>query len=434
MLFQKIPFLLFAMVLSLIFSGKAGGQNRGSDTIVVITDTTNIDALFKKARDLAFDNNYAQARRICQKIIDRKPSNYDVRTFLGRIYAWQKQYDNARTELSRVLIEKENDFEALSALFDVEYWTESYSLANDYLKVALGYYPTSEALLIKKARLQIKLEEKSEAALTLRRILDLNPGQKEAITIMNSLEGRKLSNNFNTSFQVDLLDRRTARQIVSAELGRNFSFGSLTARCNFADKFERNGFQYEVENYTHFTKSSYVNLVAGFSDISIFPKEKYSAELFQKLSSGFEISLGLRYLKYLTPTTIFTGSITNYYKDYFFNIRTFITPKKLTGDFHSESTSFTLIATIRTYFGDSDNYLGIKAGTGNSVDENRIIDKTTGSVVILYYPTTQGGVELQKRAFGRWLIKCDVTYAKETPIKGVYTKRITTTVTLKTVF
>src|SRR5438128_127104 len=132
-----VRLLFFLLSCCLLFSGKVAGQNRASDTLVVITDTTNIDALFKKARELSFDNNYSQARRICQKILEKKPNYYDVRTFLGRTYAWEKQYDNARTELSRVLIEKENDYEALSALFDVEYWTESYSVANDYLKVAL---------------------------------------------------------------------------------------------------------------------------------------------------------------------------------------------------------------------------------------------------------------------------------------------------------
>lgn len=417
----------------LLFSGKAMGQNRASDTTFVITDTTNLDALYKKAREYAFDNNYAQARRICQKILERKPNYYDVRTFLGRIYAWEKQYDNARTELSRVLIEKENDFEALSALYDVEFWTESYSVANDYLKVALGYYPTSEALLQKKARLQIKLEEKGEAALTLRRILDLNPGQKDAINMMNSLEGRKLSNNFQTSFLVDQFASKSSQQLVSAELGRNFSFGSLTIRGYFADRFGIKGIQYEVENYTHFTKTTYVNLVAGYSDISLFPKEKYTAELFQKLPAGFEISMGLRYLKFINPTTIYTGSITNYYKDYYFNVRTFITPKNSTGDFHTKSTSFTVIASIRIYFGDSDNYLGVKAGQGNSTDLN-YKDLTNANGVLLYYPTTQGGVEFQKRAFGRWLLKCELTYAKDNPYSGRYSKRLSTTITMKTVF
>lgn len=407
------------------------GQNRSSDTTVIISDTTNLDALFKKARENAFDNNYTIARRICQKILEKKPTYYDVRTFLGRIYAWEKQYDNARTELSRVLIERENDYEALSALYDVEFWTESYSVANDYLKIALSYYPTSESLLIKKARLQIRLEEKDDAALTLRRVLDLNPGQKEAINLMNSLEGRKLSNNFQTGFLVDLYARRDPRQLFSAELGRNFFFGSLTIRCNLADKFKKKGLQYEVESYAHLTRTTYLNLLAGYSNASIFPETKYTAEIYQKLPAGFEFSLGMRHLKYSGITTIYSSSISNYYKDYYFSLRTFVTPKdSIIREVQTTKTSISVILNIRTYFGDSDNYFGIKAGTGKSPDVS-----ANSLDVASYLPSYSGGFELQKRAFGRWLIKMDMTYAKENIISDTnYTKRLSSTVTLKTVF
>lgn len=63
---QHFYFLLMSLLLLcpiITFS-----QTKNSDTLVVVTDTTNIDALFKKARDFSFDGNNAQARRICQKI------------------------------------------------------------------------------------------------------------------------------------------------------------------------------------------------------------------------------------------------------------------------------------------------------------------------------------------------------------------------------
>jgi YaiO family outer membrane protein len=417
------------LLLCLFFGDKANGQGR-NDTTVVITDTTNIEALFRRARDMSRDGNYSQARRIFIKILERKPSYYEVRTSLGRTYAWEKQYDNARTELSRVLIEKENDFEALNALFDVEFWTESYSVANDYLKVALGYYPTSEELLLKKAKLQIKMEEKNEAALTLRRILDLNPGQKEAIRIMNSLEGRKLNNNFQTSYVVDLFDnpqRKGPQQQYSAEYGHNFSFGSLTGRVNYGDKFNRQGFQYELESYPHITKSTYLDLLAGYSDVSIYPSQKYLAEIYQKLPAGFEMSFGMRYLKFTNVTTIYSASLSNYFKDYWFSVRTYITPKDSSAEVREKTTAVTILGNIRIYFGDSDNYLGIRGGRGSSADENLNLN-------IQGYPTVQAAAEIQRRTFGRWLMKLDFTFARESPRNGEYIQRYSTQITLKTVF
>lgn len=430
---KNIRFLFIPFMICLLSFSKTHGQGRGSDTSIVITDTTNIEALFKKARELSFDHYYTQARKICQKILEKKPTYYEVRTFLGRIYAWDRQYDAARTELSRVLIEKENDYEALSALFDVEFWTESYSMANDYLKVALGYYPTSEALLIKKAKLQIRLEEKNEAALTLRRILDLNPGQKEAISLMNSLEGRKLSNNFQTGYTVDRYDDNQPQSQVSVEYGHSFSFGSLTGRVNYGDRSYANGYQYELESYPHITKTTYLNLLVGFSEVSFYPKRKYTGEIYQKLPSGFELSAGMRYLQYSTTTKIYVASLSNYYKDYWFSVRTFITPKDSSEDYRSDKTSITVLAYIRKYFGDSDNYMGLRGGKGNSPDiDRKAIDPSSGDVI--FYPTTQISFEFQKRAFARWLIKCDLTYARESPNKGQLNKRLSMNVTLKTVF
>ena len=436
---KHLLFPLFFCFFCLLYTSQVNGQGR-SDTTVTINDTTNIEALFKKAREFSYDNNHSQARRICLKILERKPNYFEVRTFLGRTYAWEKQYDNARTELSRVLIERENDYEALNALFDVEFWTESYSLAGDYLKVALGFYPTSEELLLKKAKLQIKLEDKGEAALTLRRILDLNPGQKEAIRMMNSLEGRKLSNNFQASLLVDLFDNKNAQHLGSVEVGHNFTFGSLTFRTNYADRFNKKGLQFELESYAHFTSTTYINLLAGYSDKSIlakqnaltglFPNTKATAEIYQKLPKGFEVSLGVRYQKFTTCTTFYSASLSNYYKDYWFSVRTFITPKtdSIVKEASLNKSSITVIGNIRIYFGDSDNYLGFKAGSGRSPDENQTLDVAT------FYQTFQGGIELQKRAFGRWIMKCDLSYGKEVPIRTGDIQRISTTITLKTVF
>ena len=432
-------FILFSLVLS-GFSLQSSAQIKASDTLVVVTDTTDLDVLFKKAREFSYNDNFSQARRICVKILEKKPNYYEVRTFLGRTYTWQKNYDMARTELSRVLIEKENDLDALSALYDVEFWTENYEVANDYLKIALSYYPNSEDLLLKKAKLQMKLDDKGSAAITLRRILDLNPGNKEAIQLMNSLEGKRLNNNFQTSFSVDEFSfGKNPQEFMTAQVGRNFTFGSLTMRINTANKYEKRGFQYEVESYAHFTKSIYANLFVGYAYDDIFPKEKYGAEFYFKLPAGFEYSAGIRYQKYSASSTYYTTSLGNYYKDYWFNFRAFISPKtdETFASASLKNISLTLIASARKYFGDGDNYLGLKASRGKSPDESAKLDQG------IQTRSYSGGIEVQKSAFGRWVIKVDCSISKE-PLRTtgintenpitIYNNRVTTGITLKTVF
>ncbi len=421
--------------MSLLVPVCVNGQSKSSDTSFASMDTTNIELLFKKAREFSYDKNYSSAIKICQKIIEKKPGYFEVRTFLARTYAWDKQYDNARIELSKVLIEKENDFDALNTFFDVEFWTESYSVAADYLKIALGFYPNSEELLLKKAKLQIRLEEKSDAALTLRRVLNLNPGQKEAVRMMNTLEGRKLNNSFKAGMQVDLLDKIVfnkdiVQYLYVVEYSKSYAFGSVLLRTNYANKFNVQGPQFELESYVHFNPKIYTNLLVGYSQISIFPDYNFNGEMYFKLPKGFETSAGVRYRIADKNSFNYTASLSNYYKDYWFNIRTFFTPKtdQKVRSANLSKSSITVLANIRIYFGDSDNFMGFKAGSGRSPDENKTLD------VAAIRQASQGGLELQKRIINRWLMKLDVSYSKEEVGDTRFNRRISTNITLKTVF
>ncbi|MFN8167139.1 MAG: YaiO family outer membrane beta-barrel protein [Bacteroidia bacterium] len=433
MIALKRPHLFF-LFLSLILWGRSDvfAQSKSTDTLVVVTDTTNIDALFKKARDFSFQGNNAQARRICQKILEKKPGYYDVRTFMGRTYAWDKRYEEARTEFSRVLIEKEDDIEALGALIDVEMWTENFKVASDYLKIALGYYPTSEDLMLRKARLQLRLDLEESASLTLRRILDLNPGNKEALKMLNSMKDSRLSNKFQLSFNTDFFDKNNSPQkLASGEIGRSFTFGSIAYRATYAERFNTKGLQSEVDGYLRFVKSNYFYLNVGFSDSKIFPEVRAGAEIYQKIPAGFELSGGFRYLQFSNPgTKIYTASLGNYFRNYWFSVRVYLTPKTTieTNDFLKKSSQ-TLILNIRNYFGDADNYFGIRLGQGQSPDERKITDAG-----IQRLKSLQGGIEYQRLAFGRWVIKGDLGYSKEEVRASTFQQRISIGIILKTIF
>lgn len=426
------PLLLTGFLLFWVL-GEAFSQSKG-DTTIVIDERTDIDGLFQQARDISFAGNNIQARRILQRILERKPDYYEVRTFLGRTYAWDRQYDNARTELSRVLIDRENDQDALMALIDVEDWSGNPEVANQYLKLGLSFYPTSEALLMKKARLQIKADDKESAAITLRRILDFNPGNKDAINLMNSLNTARLNNRLQINYTVDFFDQKNAPwQLISAEIGRSYKFGSVIMRGNVAERFNNRGLQYEVESFLRIFKGNYVNAAVAFSTADqVFPGQRYSAEMFQKLPWGFEVSGGLRYLEFTDGTTIYTGSLGNYFRDYWIAFRAFITPKPdvvTTENSFFARTSQTFIMNIRKYLGDADNFLGIRAGRGDSPDERRVIDAITPRL-----RSWSGDIEIQRRAFGRWIVRTDIGYAYEEIRKDTYQQRFTLGMQIRTNF
>jgi YaiO family outer membrane protein len=424
-----------ALCYFLLLAFHSNGQVRGRDTVIVIGDRTDIDALFRQARTMGGSDNNDQARRICQKILEKKPDYYEVRTYLGRTYAWEKDYDNARTELGRVLIEKENDLDALSALIDVETWSGNYDVAMDYLKLALTIHPTNEDLLIKRAKIQIRQENKENAALTLRRVLDLNPGNKTALNMMVSLESERLNNSFQIEYNSDFYDKELKpQQAISGQLGRSFRFGSVIMRGNAANRFGYQGLQYEIESYLHFTTTSYADIIIGSSQSRIFPEQNYVAEIYQKMPLGFELSGGLRHLKFTQGTNIYTMSVGNYFSNYWGCLRMFFSPRTrntVSDASFVQNSSQTYILRLRRYISDADHFIGIRMVYGESPDDRRLISQNPTLVKLT---TWQAGAEIQLRAFGKYFIQGDVNYANQEVRTDVIRQRLTLGVQLKTNF
>jgi YaiO family outer membrane protein len=150
-------------------------------------------------------------------------------------------------------------------------------------------------------------------------------------------------------------------------LRRTNSWGSAFFRLNQASRFSSTGFQPEIDLYPRIANGVYAYLNYGYSESVLFPKHRIGAEVFSKLPKSLEASLGFRYL-YFGPDSkviIYTGSFGWYFKNYWLSLRPFITPG-------NPGTSFSSILSLRRYFKDADNYLGIDAGLGFSPDERRI--------------------------------------------------------------
>jgi YaiO family outer membrane protein len=83
--------------------------------------------------------------------------------------------------------------------------------------------------------------------------------------------------------------------------------------------------------------------------------------LYANLPESFEAEAGFRYLYFSDATWIYTGSAGKYFKNYWLNFRTYVTPGN-----QSVSNSYSL--TTRYYYKGTD-YLGLGLGTGISPDE-----------------------------------------------------------------
>lgn len=341
------------------------------------------DSLFMEARTLAFSGKREQARAICQTILSQKPDYHDVRILMARTYAWDRQYKEARDELKKVLEKKPSMHDAISANIDNEFWAGNYLDAVAESDKGLNYFPGDPDFLIKKARALEKLELYEEALEALDKVV--NPQEQvveggvtsgddpsvnrqpdeTALAMIERIKLAMIKNAAGINYALDVFSEiYDPRHLVFAEAKRRTKIGTVIGRVAWASRFERTGWQYEVDAYPKITAGMYAYLNFGVSSSPLFPEYRIGAELHKKLKRGFEASLGVRYLAFTQRSiAIYTGSIGKYYKDYWFSLRPFITPKG-----NGVSNSFMLL--VRRYLKNADNFLTLQLGTGFTPENN----------------------------------------------------------------
>jgi YaiO family outer membrane protein len=156
------------------------------------------------------------------------------------------------------------------------------------------------------------------------------------------------------------------------QLSRRTDYGSLFARLNYAARFGLSGIQIETDLYPRLANGVYAYLNYGYSASDLFPRHRAGAELYTKLPSSLEASIGLRSLYFgpASSVTMYTGSLGFYFGSYWISARPYFIP----GD-AGLTTSASL--TLRKYFGDAENFVSLKVGAGFTADE-RVVQSTTG--------------------------------------------------------
>ena len=327
-----------------------------------------VDELFQRARETAFAGKREEARAMLTTILERSPDYIDVRVFLARTYAWDGMRAQARKELQTVLAQSPQHEDAFNALVDVEMWDDQFAHGLTVVNTALSYYPNSEDLLYKKASILNSLNKPDEAEIVLNQLLTINPSYEKGISLLNDLRKARMKYTAGVSYDLDLFSRTfSPAHALSAQLARANRWGSSIIRLNYAHRFSSNGIQPEIDLYPRIADGIYAYLNYGYSESDLFPQHRVGAELFTKLPASLEASAGVRYLYFgsTSKVTIYTGSLGWYYKSYWFSLRPYITPGE-------PGTSFSTNLTVRRYFSDADNYIGVTGGYGFFPDDRRI--------------------------------------------------------------
>lgn len=332
--------------------------------------TPSTDELFKQARSAAFDQkNYPLAISLSKQALAKSPDYSEISNFLGRIYTWTGKLDSARLIFNAVLDKHPDTEDASFASGSLEYWNNNSPKALQLVNDGLKYHPLSNDLLLLKGKVQNDLHQYKAADSTLNVLIKADPANSDARAVDERVKDNASINKVSLSYDYIYFDKEFSSpwQVVELDYSRQTSWGSIIGTLNYANRFNTNGLQYEVDAYPHISKMFYAYVSAAYSgNQTVFPKTRGGFSLYANLPSSFEGELGFRYLYFSGSTWIYTAAIGKYYKNFRFTLRTYLTPS-----FGSVSQSYSL--NTRLYTGGAFDYFSLSIGTGVSPDDPRNI-------------------------------------------------------------
>lgn len=324
------------------------------------------DELFIAAKKEAYDNsNYPSAIELIKKALLQSPNYSDLRIFLGRLYTFTDKRDSAKHEFQTILNTNPKNQDAINGIYDLEYWNENYIQAQSIAELGINYYPDSAIYYIKKARALNSLLKPYEAIAFLEKNLNSISKDSLASQYLTDLKNNNLRNRIGGTYEYVDFDERFDQPWHFGTIGYGFRsvFGRINARLYYANRFDSQGLQGEIEAYPSLKGIGYQYIGFAVSDSPIFPRFRAGYSLFASLPKSFEGEIGFRYLRFTDNTFLFTGAIGRYSGNNFYNIRTFVSPGET-------AWSYSFTASARFFMSDDmDDFFNISAGTGVSPDD-----------------------------------------------------------------
>ena len=324
------------------------------------------DELFQRARNAAFEKkDYPLAIRFSHEALVKSPGYNEIRVFLGRLYTWSAKPDSAKIHFETVLSKEQGHEDASLAYASLEYWSDNNTKALKLVNTGLESHPESEDLLLLNAKILNSQRDYVQAEKIISQFLKLHPKNTEARAMSQRIKENSSKNKIGVSYDFVHFDKQFEDpwHLTSFDYGRQTKIGLVSARINYANRFKSNGLQFELDAYPKISPTFYTYASIGYSADDIFPSYRGGFSLYANLPASFEADAGFRFLKFDNDTWVYTFGLGKYYKSYWFNLRSYLTPS---ANVLSQSYS----VNVRYYFGGADDYIKFGAGTGLSPDES----------------------------------------------------------------
>lgn len=354
---KMIRLISFNFCLLLLFTSSIFAQDISNLTA---------DELYNKARELPKDkDSYPKTIKLLKLALEKDQNYADVRLLLGRVYTWNGDLDSARLQLNQVIARGKQIEEAYSAIFDVEFWNQNFGRALDHANQGLLYTPNSTELFIKKAKALSALNQQRQALALLKNYLKDHPQQDSVKTYYDLLRKEYTTNIISLGYEYVYFDKRfdDPWHYTSLDYTRKTSFGPVTGRLIYSNRFNKNGLQGEIDAYPIISKKINAYVGMAFSNAAIFPKFRTGASLYYVFPKNFDAETGFRYLNFDSlQVSLAVIGLGKYVKNWYFNLQSYIS-------ISTKIPANAVILSARYYFFDRFNFAGVQIGTGISPDD-----------------------------------------------------------------
>ena len=358
---------------------------RGQD----IAYNDGFESTYQKAYDLVYEGKHSSAKTLLLGLVDNRPDHIDARSLLANTYSWEGRYVQARNEFNTITSKERKNRKIWAAAIKNELYAKNNSLALGLANKALSYIEADTEIERLKniafERINGKnysdegwYNQETGGPITTKSIKSSERNTEVAIAEENDkveikpkspVDTEVLNNRVDVRNAVTVFDQRYDPMIYSSiSYKRQTLAGSLIPRLNYSNRLGKNGLQYDLDFYPKFSKRFYAYLNYGYSDSSIYPKHKFGGDLYANLPGAIEFSAGARHIVLDTKNvSVITNSIGHYRGNYYFSLRSYITPQP------DNLTQFSGNLLVRKYLKDAENYFGVNVGMGYSPELRQII-------------------------------------------------------------
>jgi YaiO family outer membrane protein len=355
--------------------------------------TYNISSAYQEARELAFVGDREAAEQVLKNILSKDSANTKANVLMASVTSWNRNYDKARRTFNKILSGKKSDATIWISAIKNELYAKEYATALGLANKALVYVQDNEIVRLKAMALE-KLEDVKYSELGWHNTDSKVKGRrskKKAIKIVAKINNEILEkdkgpkNRIGINNAVTIFNERFDPMIFSnISFKHKTKFGSIIPRINYSNRVGRQGLQYDLDLYPKLAKKVYAYLNYGYSDAPIYPRHKMGGDIYVSLPGAFEVSAGGRHIVTNTRNvTGITNSFGHYRGNYYFSLRSFITPRP------DGLTRVSGNLLIRKYLKDAENYMGISGGMGVSPELRQFITDGVLLAETIFFIETQ---------------------------------------------